>query len=141
MTQKSGRAAAIIWQAWQSLTRIDELPADCRPADRVQGYAAQADVVRMSGQKVVGWKIAATSLAGQKHIGVDGPLAGPLLSRRVLESGAPVGTGNLRDGVGTGNAERDRQEDVPRHGGREVDVECQGAGGVSERVRDGGASR
>ena len=90
MTQKSGRAAAIIWQAWQSLTRIDELPADCRPADRVQGYAAQADVVRVSGRKVVGWKIAATSLAGQKHIGVDGPLAGPLLSRRVLESGAAV---------------------------------------------------
>ena len=87
MTQKSGRAAAIIWHNWQRLTRIDELPADCRPADRLQGYAAQADVVRMSGQKIVGWKIAATSLAGQKHIGVDGPLAGPLLSHRVLRWG------------------------------------------------------
>src|SRR5580765_4174173 len=90
MTQKSGRAAAILWHNWQRLTRIDELPADCRPADRVQGYAVQAEVVRISGRRVVGWKIAATSLAGQKHIGVDGPLAGPLLSDRVLDSGAMV---------------------------------------------------
>jgi 2-keto-4-pentenoate hydratase len=88
--QKSASAAAIIWNNWQRLTRIDELPADCRPVDRVQGYAVQAEVVRLSGQKVVGWKVAATSLAGQKHIGVDGPLAGPLLSRRVLDSGAMV---------------------------------------------------
>ena len=90
MMQKSARAAAIIWDNWERLTRIDELPADCRPADRVQGYAVQAEVVRLSGQTVVGWKIAATSLAGQKHIGVDGPLAGPLLSRRVLDNGATV---------------------------------------------------
>jgi len=90
MMQKSASAAAIIWDNWERLTRIDELPADCRPVDRVQGYAVQAEVVRLSGQKVVGWKIAATSLAGQKHIGVDGPLAGPLLSRRVLDSGATV---------------------------------------------------
>ncbi len=39
---------------------------------------------------MVGWKIAATSPAGQKHIGVDGPLAGPLLANRVLEDGATV---------------------------------------------------
>ena len=39
---------------------------------------------------MVGWKIAATSAAGQKHIGVDGPLAGPLLANRVLEDGATV---------------------------------------------------
>jgi 2-keto-4-pentenoate hydratase len=39
---------------------------------------------------VVGWKIAATSAAGQKHIGVDGPLAGPLLANRVLPNGATI---------------------------------------------------
>ena len=49
MKQKSGSAASIIWDNWQRLTRIDELPADCRPADRVQGYAVQAEVVRLSG--------------------------------------------------------------------------------------------
>ena len=90
MTQQAGSAAAILWQNWQARTRIDELPPDCRPLDRAAGYSAQKEIVRFSGQDVVGWKIAATSAAGQKHIGVDGPLAGPLLANRVLENGATV---------------------------------------------------
>lgn len=50
----------------------------------------------MSGQRVVGWKIAATSQAGQAHIRVDGPLAGRLLNERVLENGANISlSGNL----------------------------------------------
>jgi 2-keto-4-pentenoate hydratase len=84
MTQQTGSAGAILWKHWQERTRIEQLPQECRPADRAAGYAAQKDVVRISGQKVAGWKIAATSVAGQKHIGVDGPLAGPLLANRVL---------------------------------------------------------
>ena len=83
-------AAAILWQHWQQRTRIDELPPDCRPLDRAAGYSAQKAIVKVSGQRVVGWKIAATSAAGQKHIGVDGPLAGPLLANRVLENGATI---------------------------------------------------
>ena len=44
----------------------------------------------MSGDRVLGWKIAATSAAGQQHIRVDGPLAGRLLERKVLGPGASV---------------------------------------------------
>ena len=83
-------AAGILWNHWQHRTRLDELPASCRPADRVAGYATQMGVVQLSAQPVVGWKIAATSAAGQKHIGVDGPLAGPLLAHRVLPEGSHV---------------------------------------------------
>ncbi len=90
MTVATGQAAEILWQNWQRRTRIDELPLDCRPHDRVAGYAVQNDLVRLSGEDVVGWKIAATSTAGQKHIGVEGPLAGPLLANRVLPNGAAV---------------------------------------------------
>jgi 2-keto-4-pentenoate hydratase len=90
MRGSHGSAAAILWQNWQRRTRIDELPPDCRPADRAAGYSAQREIVRFSGQPVVGWKIAATSAAGQKHIGVDAPLAGPLLANRVLDNGAPI---------------------------------------------------
>jgi 2-keto-4-pentenoate hydratase len=89
-------AAAVLWQNWVQSTRIDELPAPCRPDDRAEGYAIQAEFARLSGQAVVGWKIAATSLAGQSHIGVDGPLAGRLLSQRVLAGGAHISlAGNL----------------------------------------------
>ncbi len=84
------QAALILWQNWSAQTRIDELPTECRPQDRAEAYAVQAEWARLSGQEVVGWKIAATSLAGQKHIGVDGPLAGRLLANRVLASGATI---------------------------------------------------
>jgi 2-keto-4-pentenoate hydratase len=89
-------AAAVLWQNWIRSTRIDELPPHCRPHDRAEAYAIQAELARLSGQAVMGWKIAATSLAGQAHIGVDGPLAGRLLSQRILESGADISlAGNL----------------------------------------------
>lgn len=89
-------AAQIIWQHWQEAQRMDELPAACRPAERAEAYAIQAELPRLFGQAVSGWKIAATSLAGQKHIGVTGPLAGRLLAGRVLADGATVSlSGNL----------------------------------------------
>ena len=90
MTHRAGGAGAILWQNWQQRTRIDQLPPECRPLDRAAAYSAQKEIVQFSGQDVVGWKIAATSAAGQKHIGVDGPLAGPLLANRVLADGASV---------------------------------------------------
>ena len=43
--------------------------------DRLEGYAIQAMLANLSGQGIDGWKIAATSRAGQAHIAVDGPLA------------------------------------------------------------------
>ncbi|MGH8630070.1 MAG: 2-keto-4-pentenoate hydratase [Burkholderiales bacterium] len=87
------QAASILWQNWSDGTRIDALPPACRPTDREAAYAVQAALGALSGQGVFGWKIAATSRAGQQHIGVDGPLAGRLLSRRVFESGANVALG------------------------------------------------
>ena len=83
-------AAAILWQHWRQSTRLDELPAHCRPASRAEGYAIQAELAKLSGQRIVGWKIAATSTAGQRHIRVDGPLAGCLLSARAVEAGARI---------------------------------------------------
>jgi 2-keto-4-pentenoate hydratase len=41
-----------------------------------------------------GWKIAATSIAGQRHIGVDGPLAGRILEERVIPDGGVCSLGN-----------------------------------------------
>jgi 2-keto-4-pentenoate hydratase len=89
-------AASTLWRNWQQSSRIRELPQQCRPGDRSAGYAIQARLADLSGQDVVGWKIAATSRAGQVHIRVDGPLAGRLLSERVLRDNAVVSlTGNI----------------------------------------------
>ena len=87
---KSRQAAQLLWQAWQRGEQLDGLPTQLRPVSRSDGYEIQAAVQQVSGQKLYGWKIAATSAAGQKHIGVDGPLAGRLLSERVFTSGAAV---------------------------------------------------
>jgi len=95
MSGRFSDAAAILWRHWQDRTHFDQLPVDCRPSTRADGYVVQAEVARLSGQAVAGWKIAATSAAGQKHINVDGPLAGRLLSEQQLPEGSAISlTGN-----------------------------------------------
>ena len=95
MNQEQIRESAqILWDHWTRTQQFDELPQQCRPSDRSQAYAIQAQIANLSGQKVFGWKIAATSDAGQKHIGVDGPLAGRLLSNRVMDTGNKLALGN-----------------------------------------------
>ena len=79
-------AASILSSACLEGRRIDKLPEACRPATLEEGYRIQAELEALSGQRLWGWKIAATSLFGQKHIGVDGPLAGRLLQGRVAAS-------------------------------------------------------
>mgnify|MGYP000125465889 CR=1 FL=1 len=65
---------------------------------RAEGYAIQAQIEAQSREPLFGWKIAATSLAGQKHIGVDGPMAGRLLAERVYCDGdtLPFGANRMR---------------------------------------------
>ena len=94
----SDAAAALLWEAWESGAVVAALPEAVRPATRAQGYAIQARLERRSAHPLFGWKIAATSRAGQAHINVDGPLAGRLLAERCFESGAtiPVGANRMR---------------------------------------------
>ena len=83
-------AARTLWSHRQSGTVIDHLPVGCRPTSRAEGYAVQALWPVVSGRAVRGWKIAATSDAGQRHINVSGPLAGRLLEGYVFEDGATI---------------------------------------------------
>jgi len=84
------QAACRVWRHWEDGTVMDALPPDCRPVDRAAGYAAQAALAQVGGRSSLGWKIAATSRAGQAHIAVDGPLAGRLLEGRVHGDGATL---------------------------------------------------
>ena len=83
-------AAAHLLPAWQAPHQITAIEASVRPPTRGEGYAVQQALLAATGDKAMGWKIAATSTAGQQHIGVSGPLAGRLLASRCLPDGAAV---------------------------------------------------
>ena len=85
---KQQQAAGFLHDLWTRKDRCAALPDDQRPADRGQGYAVQAAFAKIHGSPVSGWKIAATSVDGQRHIGVDGPLAGRIYHDRMLPVGA-----------------------------------------------------
>ncbi len=87
-------AADLLLGNWQATTRIAELPRQIRPQTRAEGYEAAAAVAARSGSDVAGWKIAATSEAGQKHINVDGPIIGRILKSRLLSPGASIALGD-----------------------------------------------
>lgn len=80
----------LLYETWMAGAVIDALPPDIRPGTRADGYRVQAFFERRSPQPIHGWKIAATSVAGQNHIGVDGPLAGRILSDRVVANGGSI---------------------------------------------------
>ena len=84
------QAVATLLPAFRDHGRLVALDPSCRPANRAEGYEVQAALLEATGERGIGWKIAATSAAGQQHIGVSGPLAGRLLQSRCLTDGATV---------------------------------------------------
>jgi 2-keto-4-pentenoate hydratase len=90
------KASEMLVRCWREGSVIESLPAPLRPTSRAEGYAIQAEIEVLSEKPLFGWKIAATSVAGQKHIGVDGPLAGRLLAERVHADGDTISLGPNR---------------------------------------------
>jgi len=91
-------ASALLHRHWRDETLIDALPDALRPADRAEGYCIQAFIEEQTQFPLFGWKIAATSAAGQAHINVDGPIAGRLLAERVIADGGTfvIGGSHMR---------------------------------------------
>ena len=91
-------ASAMLVQHWQAGTVLDCLPTPLRPACPEDGYLIQAQIEAISAKPLFGWKIAGTSVAGQRHIGIDGPIAGRLLSEMVYGDGdaVPIGADRMR---------------------------------------------
>src|ERR1700748_3220073 len=95
MNQQDMQAAcALLYRHWTDGTQLEALPPDLVPADRAEAYRVQALLEVYSNAPPYGWKIAATSVAGQRHIGVDGPLAGRILAERVIADGGACALGN-----------------------------------------------
>jgi 2-keto-4-pentenoate hydratase len=84
------KASDLMLDHWQKGTTLTALPESLRPSESADGYEIQRHVLRLTNQPLFGWKIAATSAAGQHHINVSQPLAGRILQERVSKLGDPV---------------------------------------------------
>jgi 2-keto-4-pentenoate hydratase len=84
------RAARLLRDALVEGIRIDALGSDVAPLTRAEAYATQARCAALSAEPADGWKIAATSEAGQRHINVHGPLAGRIMRDRIYRDGDTV---------------------------------------------------
>src|SRR5512143_1941095 len=80
-------ASRTLHDRWRAGTKLAGLEARLRPRDRSEAYAIQAAIENYSNGSLFGWKIAATSEAGQKHINVEGPMAGRILPETVIPDG------------------------------------------------------
>jgi 2-keto-4-pentenoate hydratase len=80
-------ASQTLHDNWRAGTKLAALEESQRPRSRAEGYAIQATIEKYSTTHLFGWKIAATSEAGQRHINVDGPMAGRILAETVIPDG------------------------------------------------------
>ena len=93
------KAAELIWNSWKSGNKIKSIPSKLAPQNRLEAYKIQENLEALSKSEMLGWKIAATSLDGQKHIGVNGPLAGRVLSNKTFKPGASLALGHNKMAV------------------------------------------
>jgi len=82
--------AKLIWKSWNEGKKLDSLSERMKPNSRKEAYKIQEQIEIISENKILGWKIAATSKDGQNHIGVSGPLAG-----RIFKDKAKIPNSNL----------------------------------------------
>ncbi len=80
-------ASRTLHDHWRAGTKLAGIRQELRPSDRAEAYAIQKRIENYSNGKLFGWKIAATSEAGQKHINVEGPMAGRILFETVIPDG------------------------------------------------------
>jgi 2-keto-4-pentenoate hydratase len=109
------RAALTIRSCWENRRRLTALPEDCRPKRLRDGYEIQRELESLQGA-AIGWKIAATSKAGQQHIGVDAPLAGRLFKRFAHGDGARLPAGHLHMRVAEAEFAFKMAQDLPARG-------------------------
>ena len=92
----ASQAAEMIHQHLHEGTVLQNLPDSLRPHSRTDGYEIQAMLEKQKGKNKKGWKVAATSIAGQQHIGLSGPVAGRIFSDMIVAPGKKVPFGANR---------------------------------------------
>ena len=84
------RAAALLAAAWRERRTIDPLPEDIRPRTPAEAYRLQAEIMKLLGEEVAGWKVGATGTGARKLLKARGPFAGAIFASRVFKTGATI---------------------------------------------------
>jgi 2-keto-4-pentenoate hydratase len=87
-------ARAALLEARRAARPLDTLPDAWIPADPATAMRLQRAVASDVGT-VRGWKVSAVTAAQQRAMGLDGPIAGPLLAPVVHDSGATLALGRF----------------------------------------------
>lgn len=77
-------------EAWQQRTSVPLPPANASPQSRAEAFQIQERIERILNDKIVGWKVGASTRAVQILEGHDGPVVGWLMGSRIYESPAAV---------------------------------------------------
>jgi len=75
-------------KVWNNRLMHENIERTEIPQNKLDAYKIQADYEKISNSDLFGWKIAGSSIEGQKDIGVDGPIAGRLLKERYHKPGS-----------------------------------------------------
>jgi 2-keto-4-pentenoate hydratase len=96
--EQASQAARILLDARREGALVDALPEACRPRTLDEGYRVQDALVALTGARVIGWKLGATTAYWQRRAGLVEPMAGRLLEPMVHRGSTvlPGGAFHLR---------------------------------------------
>jgi 2-keto-4-pentenoate hydratase len=89
--ERAERAGGHMWRSGREGASYANLPAELRPADVDEAYAAQAEFHRLAipvHGPIGGWKIATTTKVMQELMGIGHPCAGAIFASRIHQSPA-----------------------------------------------------
>ena len=92
-------ASKIIWDAIKDENNISSLPKNLIPKSKKEAYEIQKTYKSFTDYEHIGYKIAATSIDGQKYINVSGPILGVLFKHNIYSNIDTINFTNYAIGV------------------------------------------
>jgi 2-keto-4-pentenoate hydratase len=90
MNPKFETLAQDLAQAWRTRGTVPLPAADASPQSRAEAFEIQEQIERTLGEKIVGWKVGASTRAVQILEGHDGPVVGWLMGSRIYQDPARI---------------------------------------------------
>ena len=88
------KSSKFYWSNYIKDLKVYKIPDTIKPSNRSEAYEIQNNFFKYTDYHLFGWKIAATSSNGQRHIGVSSPLAGRIFKEKVYLNKSKIILGN-----------------------------------------------